>query len=309
MFTTKVLKMKTQVQTLLNNFLPAHSIEYCETERTILFNEPITTSGIVIKFKDGRELFGAASSLTNDNPLMIAAYECLERYLILEQKDKQQNNKTYFTPSNGLALHENYEKACQNAQFELIERSEVLKSWYLNQPAEALSNSNFSKEFLDEFEIWSFDFSNIEGVFVVGVFAQRREDGGQFYCGFGSSNDLPSAKLKAKKEFLTRLHFLMDQPLEPLDSIPRNTGLYHQEFYLHSQNQEYLKDWFDAIGASNLIKKSHFPKIKFKTISPSHWKDFCVVKAYSNEATPLFFGIPPKSFDIKYRYDIPHPIA
>lgn len=301
--------MKKQVQAFLNKYLPNHEIEYCETERSIISNEQITTSGIVLKFKDGKELFGAASSLSNNDPMMIAAFECLERFLILDQKYIQENNDTYFTASNGIAFHETYEKACINAQLELIERSEILKSWYKNQTAKIINSSIFCQEFYDSFKVWCFDFSNIEGVYVIGIFAMQNEFPTKFYCGFGSSTNLKEAELKAKKEFLTRLSFLINQPLDAIDSIPKNTGLYHQEFYLHSENYSHLIDWFSCIAVDQKVKSSLFPVIKFEKISPEHWTDFCVVKAYSNETIPLFFGAPPKSFDFKFRYDIPHPIA
>src|SRR5688500_16604403 len=123
-------KEKDLIHNLLKNYLPPHEITFCDVEKNEIDGLQFLTAGVAVNLHSGVEVFGASSSFSF-SPLIYAAYECIERSVVLDLKGHTVHPDATFRPalSNGVALHTDIEEAKRNALFELIERNEILKSW------------------------------------------------------------------------------------------------------------------------------------------------------------------------------------
>lgn len=303
-----------KVKQTLKRYLPDHELTYCEVEDHEILGMKFQNAGVAARLHDNLDVFGASSSFT-ESPLMFAAYELLERFAILSRpivRHELDSDTFRSSISNGVAIHKTIEEAKMNAQFELLERNEILKSWYFNTPVEHLPVSSLgemSAEAHEHYEFALVDFSTIQNVHVIGVFAFPKNPSVNLVYGFGSASDLHEAILKAKKEFITRLGFLWGESFE--EEVPVNTPDFHQNFYLRPENLCHIKEWlFGSLSTKKSLEKYQLKDMDFVNITPLNWGgDFFVVRAQSHDVIPLFFGQPPKQlFDFPFRCDIPHPI-
>lgn len=304
----------SKVKALLEQTLPRHEITYCEEEEQTILGLKFKNAGVAVKLESGLEFFGASSSQTG-SVLVYAAYECLERFTILTQEriPSFESNSFRYALSNGVALHQTFEKASKNAYLELLERNEILKSWYYNTPIKHLSSDsvNFGEEINQKYEILVVDFSNTPQAHVIGIFALPKSEEVNLIYGFGCAVNLSEAINKAQKEFITRLGFLWDQaPDEEYSN--KNSSSYHQEFYLRKENLPYIKEWLyeGEVPKKEIdglqLKGVDYVNITGKTLDNLYF----VIKATSSDSIPLFFGLPPKHiFDFPFRNEIPHPIV
>lgn len=308
------METNTQIVELLNQYLPTHELLHCEDEDHDILDFKFKIAGVALKLENGLEVFGS-SSAEKSSPLRYAAYECLERFVLLNSAKPQDESLPYkFSLSNGVALHDNFEKASQSALAELVERNEILKSWYYNSPIELLpfdASVSFSQEMSEKYDFFLASFSQIPSHFVTGLFAFPKVSGVNLIYGFGSSAEgLEIATQKAKKEFTTRLGFIWGESAE-LTAHDRKSGLYHQDYYLMPENLHHLKEW---LTGSKYAKKSStrflLEKPEFTDLTPLPWRaSLAMAKAHCQDSIPLFFGEPPlELFDFSHRCDIPHPI-
>ena len=304
-----------KVISTLRQFLPEHEVTYCDVEENEILGLKFKNAGVAVTLHDGLEVFGSSSSQAG-SPLIFAAYELLERYVVLTQSTDNkthESDKFKYSVSNGVALHDTFVKAKDNAYFEMYERNEILKSWYYNTPIKRLPNSllgEMSTEMVNLYEFFVADFTDGHGAPVIGVFALPNMKEMNFICGFGSGQTIEEAVQKAKKEFVTRLGFLWGElPGDEIKIV--NSPGFHQDFYMRHENLNNIREWL--FGQKYPKKKSSSHQMKdvyYVNITPSGWEShFSVVRARSVDAIPLFFGYPPKQiFDFPYRCDIPHPI-
>ena len=309
--------MKTNIsktKEILEQLLPPHEVIYCDVESHDVLGLNFKAAGVAIKLESGQEVYGASSS-EKDDPLIFAGYECLERFVIqgLPKEDKFQSVDFKWSLSNGIALHDTYEEACENSYGELFERSEILKSWYFNTPVRIIPQDMeaFSSELATHYEIIVADFSTDPKRHAIGYFALPKNSKVHLVYGFGSSSDLQKAILKAKKEFITRLGFLWGEEVSESE-VPKNTPDFHQEFYLKPENGHHIREW---LFGTKFGKKEYLgfqlKDVSYVNITPAEWQGkFYVTKATSKDCIPLFFGMAPQHiFDFPYRCDIPHPIV
>jgi len=296
----------------LDRHLPPHEKLYFETENKNILGFEFDISGIAVKLESGEEVYGSSSSFNNSS-IQLAAYELLERYVGIKNLCNTEPGDTYFSFTNGMAIHQDSSKSKKNARLELIERNEIMKSWYFNTPIKKLdynANLSFPNDFLEKYEVSIFDHSNIDGCFVVSIFAFPKNDSFNLIYSFGAAESLLEAVEKSKKEFLTRLGFLWEEKPH-LENIQRNTSSYHQEYYLMSENWSELRKWlFENVHRKKKLSKYECQEIQFLDLTPNGWKDSTFVfKAIGKDYIPLFFGNPPaEKFDFTHRCDIPHPM-
>lgn len=298
---------------LLSDFLPPHEIVYSETEEVLLEGASASVSGIALSLSEDDVIFGSALSFGEDSSIF-AAYECLERFVISRDKPLlQDGTKFRISISNGVALHQSIKEAQLAASLELIERSEILSSWYTNAPAQRLNHPKgfISLENLSKlYDIKVYEFSHLNGFSVIGIFAFPRGAEVNFIAGYGAGLSVTSAYSKALKEFLARYHFLSSETdFQGVQFSP--TADYHQDFYLSDKNYLLIEKWLESaenglFGAQRQVA----PLIEFQDITPGGWQEkLFVFRANSLQTFPLYFGeYPTESFNFKYRCDIPHPI-
>ncbi len=307
---------QSQVEKFLTNYLPPHDLLYCENEFLDALGLKLNISGVAVQIHDGPEVF-ASSSSTKSSVLELAAYECLERFVVLKDKKNESKDKSFaLSLSNGVALHSSVELAKLSAKYELFERHEILKSWYYNTPIEEIKidlYGLFPKEMLAKYRLKIVNFSTDERIKVIGIFAFPNETGLNLSYGFGCGDDLQSAFTKAQKEFFTRFGFLWEQdPHETYATEVSCSPLFHQDFYLKPENHMILWNWLTLNPSKrNESRRDSVRSVSYIDLTPTHWnRDFSVIKAVSEDAIPLFFGKAPReTYNFTYRYDIPHPIV
>lgn len=301
-----------KAQKILSDFLPPHEIIHSESESIELPDLSATVGGIAISFDKDDVIFGSALAY-DDRALEFAAYECLERFVISRSKSQGLEQSSFRASiSNGVALHHSLDEAKLAARLELLERSEILRSWYENSPVERI-NLPFEKGLTglkENYDIIVYEFSNIIGYSVLGIFAFPKKQGKVFLAGFGAGLSVETAYAKALKEFLARYHFLKET--EPPSEINFSaTADYHQDYYLFGKNYMFIQDWLLKVESQRTRRRRGAqPVFEYQDITPSFWaKKLYVVRAMSPQTIPLFFGkFPTTSFNFKYRCDIPHPI-
>ena len=305
------------IKDLFKQLLPPHELTYCEVDVHSILGLHFQTAGVAVKLETGLECYGSSSSFLRAPPLMFAAYECLERYAIHNQLSPPLEGKTFRNSlSNGVAIHQNFFEAKKAAYLELLERNEILKSWYFNTPIRHINLSAeyyFSAEMIDQYDLHFVDFSSIPDCFVVGIFALPKIPSLNPIYGFGSGLNESEGIFKARKEFLTRLGFLWGETPAYEDQLGDiRTPNFHQEFYLRHENLQHLRDWLQE----DRKQKKNFNKyqvrdLNYENITPNAWgSKYPVIKATASDSIPLFFGLPtPELFDFNYRCDIPHPIV
>lgn len=298
------------IQKSLQDYLPPHKLIYCETEESSRFAS-LRVAGIAVQLENGLEVFGSSSSFSED-PLKYAAFELLERYVVQTKvKPSPMNSEhTKFSISNGVAFHESIELASENAWLELVERNEILRSWYLNTPVNELSHLKLSEQtrrLLVDYNVELVDFSNLPGFSVVGLFAFSNQRRPTVY-GFGSGRDCVTAVKKAEKEFWTRMGFVGDEEVGELPPFSTSPD-FHQDFYLHPQNSSILLDWLNS-NDKKISNRYLLTPEKFLNLTPNHWESFRVIQATAKNYIPLFFGdAPSRLFDFTHRCGIPHPLV
>lgn len=302
--------MKEKALANLRKFLPEHTVLHCETEEVSTHDGLMYVAGIAVELSNGLQIFGS-SSASDETCLLLASYEVLERFALLTSNSDVEvpKNKFKYSISNGVALHTDEETAKSSAFLELLERNEILKSWYLNTPIKIVSSEAQYQgpTSLHGYDIMAYDFSTIPGHHVIGVFAFPHDRNKAAMYGFGAGFNLADASKKAGKEFWTRMGFVGD---EVTDSDPdfSCTPDYHQDFYLNPKNTKYLIEWLtspDKKPSDRYMMKG----ISFTSLKPLDWKELKVFKASSEDCIRLFFGdASGADFDFVHRCDIPHPI-
>ncbi len=250
----------------------------------------------------------AMETPSNSVPLLNNTLEIDGRNISIETLFPESPSPEHYqwSKSNGIALHTSLAKACESASLELVERDQVLASWYGASCPQfietALINDISSKleafymtvcvRFNDELA-----FANGKPVFVYGVFLLPRDNHHVLHMGFGAAFDEELGILKAKHELVQRLGFLSDaEPVEELVEV-EPTPDFHLEYFLQAHTYGHIANW---------INGKFFQKEKKRTPSTENQidyaliyggnknntaaTDFFVVKALSQNLIPLVFG-------------------
>jgi hypothetical protein len=216
-----------------------------------------------------------------------------------------------YSLSNGISANIGREAACKSANFELIERDLILRSWYDNLKSIKVSNwVEFPTSFNDNYDIQSYSFSNSDqDCSVVGIFGFPKIHIPLIY-GFGARATIDEAIAVAKRECIQRLGFLWGESIPSQAPTLKCTAEFHQAFYLYPPHHIKLRNWLD----NDLGRMMHVPTCKienrqFIDLTPDHLKHkMYVVKALLKSEIPLTFGLP-RSCNRIYPDRTIHPIA
>lgn len=298
---------------ILEKFLPPHKVIHQEQESITLGGIQASVAGIAVAFNEDDIVFGSSLSFNGDAS-ELAGYELLERYVLTrERKVFQQGAETVFSLSSGVAIHTSTLLAQEASKLELLERNEILRSWYLNAPIRKLQISKYQEWFsflTSNYDFQFYDLSNHPEVRVIGIFAFPHHEGLPFLSGYGAGKDLDSAFEKSKKEFCARYSFLQDVDLNE-EVVFQPNAEFHQNFYLQPGKSKIIIDWLYDSSRSQINPNAFSgQEITYQNLTPGSWaSDFHVSKALSCDVIPLFFGkLPSKTFNFTHRCDIPHPI-
>ncbi len=301
----------------------------------------ISLIGISAMSANGIEVNGSAADLLSDNLATHerAFAELIERIVIVNALssprswtilDGQQRPTTkaghqdIFPPnpserqilakSNGVACGRSWEEATQSAYCELIERHDVLASWFHGRkPTRITTPSSFELDTLSPtYSIACYSFSQDNAaVITTGIFALPKTDSAPLVFGLGAACDLNKSLQKSFREFIQRLGFLWGESIP--DSLPEfsPTPYFHQEYYLYPGNRHKIEAWLAGKRETNSSQpeSSSDTEIQYVNLfsSTAENASYCVVKALAHGFAPLFFGITEN--EAGHTNDDIHPIA
>lgn len=299
-------------------------------DELIIDNEKITLVGFACENKQGVVLSGSAGG--RDNVEDRAFYELLERLTVYENHQLPDNavlsikngqNKIIdekrkgeiMSPhkgedwrqamSNGVAIHQDFLRASNHAQFELLERDAVLASWYgLTLPHK---KEKTPQPFPESYQVELYFFETLNGLHTAMALARPKKEGIPLLYGFGTEKGPEQAEAKAHSELIQRIGFLFDETAD--ENMPfEPSALYLQEFYLRPENQHRIDSWLNGEhGAKGRSLKN--ATINFIDLTLPELKNYSIVKATSEDVIPLIFGkgyrIP--GIEIKTEWEL-HPI-
>lgn len=198
--------------------------------------------------------------------------------------------------SNGVALHETWDLACERALLELVERDRVLGSWYGElelSPAEAPA-------MLDRFltHEWRCALverpaAAVEEVSVAIVVGFPREASRPLARGFAARRSVADALGAAALEAVQGLAFLWDEAIPSAAPELSPTPMFHLDHYLVPATHPVLRGWLD--GAHHGVASSSASAGPFTFVDltpPGSCAGVRVARAISPTARPLVFGEP-----------------
>ncbi len=299
-------------------------------EKTCRAGHPLFLLGLLAENTSNFLVSGSAAGYGSDETIIVRAYfELVERMVCFEripphEAPAERSPDWAYARSNGVAADINYQRACERAYEELVERDVILRSWYGDfSPQEVFDlDKNFDLYSKELFKL--FDFKIVQFVdgdfFVAACLAFSKNDKSFDIQGFGCARTQKQSKEKAFKECLQRLAFLMGETFvsEISDLSFSPTPFYHQEFFAHPQSREILVRWMNGDhkkfkGSLYLSRDNpkHTSQPSFEDLTPEHLKDkMVVVRAHHQEKIPVVFGRNYPYLKPEYHKIIPiHPIA
>jgi hypothetical protein len=295
-------------------------------ETTDVAGVQIHVAGIYVRDQQGDVATGSAGDLV-ESPLDRAYFELLERASILAMSGVQvrrlptrsasglqrehvdmdlvapanvDSARWRYSKSNGVAVAQTWDEACSRAQWELIERDRILRSWYgeLVPVRAVLPPGLLPTELCTvySFEAYLFPDPNDSDVDVAGVFAFPKRDDAPLLYGFGARPSSRHALVVALGECIQRLGFLWgeDIPVEQPDRSP--TPDFHQEFFLWRGSHDGLRDWLKGrhkeLGVElHRSKTAPGRERRFVDLTPPELSlKLFVAKALAESEIPLVFG-------------------
>lgn len=277
--------------------------------------------GLTAEGKKGSVVASAVS--TEEFPWGRAYFELLERVAIVESSlgDAEDPQRTQgfwsFSRSNGVAAHTELELAKASARYELIERNQILRSWFGQITPQLFSSSPAGDlhSLSQYYEFESYDF----GASVVGIFGFPRTREYPLVQGYGARECLESSVRHATAELLQRLGFLWGESVP--DRIPEfsPSADFHLEYFLTQEGENRLRRWLSGehAGLFNVYQLNDECEAPFfEDLTPQSLKaSLYVVRAHSNHLMPLTFGMgnpfldPIEKIPEELRPLLVHPIA
>lgn len=156
-----------------------------------------------------------------------------------------------YARSNGVAAGASFADACRAAEFELIERDRVLRSWYGQSLPRRLSTPTLAGPFAGpeadnathHFQAYQFGDDRCRGPVVVGVFGFPRHGSAPLVYGFGAGEVRSTALSHAERECRQRLGFLWGEDVPQAAPAFATTAAFHQEYYLWPGGHPHLRAW------------------------------------------------------------------
>ena len=223
--------------------------------------------------------------------------------------------------SNGFAIHTNLEQAKASALYELIERDNLLFTFFFKKKVYRITNDNISvqnKAIIDYIEdlgyrtyiIYSSIDINVHSIFTLAINNHRADR--PFCITAGACNiDLEVATGKSLQELVTGLIYAVEKKnWKKYDSVSEVKNLLdHRDYYFNSNSNIVFDNIFNSIPLSNNIKtinfqsyqtESEYLESQFKQLDLRLYcvikvlnfsdKSFYLVKYISPDLIPMDFG-------------------
>ena len=279
----------------------------------------ICLAGIAAQHETGRTATGSAAAL-DEAPLARAGFELCERVAILEcvlsDIDAIPTRNRSGVPlgvvtrqrvfpaapaeaswryamSNGVALYSEWERACDSALLEAVERDAVLRSWLGGSRPRALPvpRSPFTEAIADFYELHFAEFSACEAT-VCGAFGFPKRAEVPLLTSFGAGPNLQTAWLRCETEALQRVGFLWGEEIPSAKPALTGDAMSQQEYYLWPESHRYLRSWLSGKYEQRPTpaRRQH-RGLPFADLTPHAFRErLFVAKALDPECTPLVFG-------------------
>jgi hypothetical protein len=316
------------------------------TDDVVVDGVELRRAGLSSVAPTGEEVTGAAVEVTS-SPIPRGSFELLERASILDALLRPQPSYELFgsdgarigrrvagdvfpespdparwryARSNGVAIHQDWERAAEGAWLELLERDRVLRAWYgETRPVRVegcADEGPLARTKSYEWVAYAFpepsppDAASRQ-VDVVGVFGFPETATAPLVCGYGARSGRGAALAAATREALQQLGFLWGEPVADAPPVSAPTPLFHLEHFQWPAHREGLRRWLE-VGHEHLWRgtRASGPRdIGFVDLTPP-WLEggLRVAKAVADGALPLTFG------DCPFATHLPcdlrtHPIA
>jgi hypothetical protein len=295
-------------------------------ETTCVSGVRIHVAGLSARCDAGETAIGSAGDLL-ESPLRRAYFELLERastvtmfetkgtYLATRSASgvgrervgmgaivptTRDPDRWRYARSNGVAAGSSWHEACARAEWELVERDRILRSWYGELPpirvelpratVPSALNTVYS------FEAYLFGDSASSNVEVAGVFGFPRRPDAPLLYGFGARPSVQRAVAVAAGECVQRLGFLWGEAIPSQAPIPSPTPDFHQDFFLWPSAHDRLHRWLggehlecdlEFVGSEPARKAER----RFVDMTPPELTSrLFVAKAVPDGEIPLVFG-------------------
>jgi len=220
--------------------------------------------------------------------------------------------------SNGVALHDGWERAVERARWELAERDRVVGSWYgavapvpylgpLPDELGLLTRHDWRAVRIPEPDEGRFS----RDVEVVAVFGFPREPGLPLALGYGGRDSERGALETAAAEALQLLAFLWGEPPPPSSPPPGPSPMHHLDHFQYSGSHARARAWLEGSRRVGRHARSPAPasRMGFVDLTPPWLKPgLRVVKAFCQGSIPLTFGDSPFAAHLPPEERV-HPIA
>ncbi|MET0384439.1 MAG: YcaO-like family protein [Polyangiales bacterium] len=215
--------------------------------------------------------------------------------------------------SNGVALRESWQAACDAALCELVERDRVLRAWNGECAPSRLDPGpdSLARALHPHYRVIAYEFGVQNPAprhRVAGLFLFPTALVAPLVYGFAAAYDAHVACARAEREALQRLAFLWGEPLPAVPPDPTPTPDFHQDYYLYPPHQARLRAWLETPRPT--LKKRVAPlydgaPVSFVDLTPAPLRErLSVAKAISPRARRLRFGLASHSSIAS-----PHPIV
>ncbi|HEY6559486.1 MAG TPA: YcaO-like family protein [Polyangiaceae bacterium] len=232
--------------------------------------------GLCCESREGECATGSAASVAG--PDVVRAYfELVERAAVLDATSRQgrhdvcgrdgawrarvaaaelfpespEPERWRYARSNGVALGRDASDACARAEWELVERDRVLRSWQGESTplASGVTPDALSASLFDVYEFQSHLFPPAHAevgsphVVVAGVFGFPKQASAPLIFGFAGRATAADALDAASRECVQRLGFLWGETIPVTDPPFAPTAEFHQEYFLWPRQHDKLRSW------------------------------------------------------------------
>jgi hypothetical protein len=211
--------------------------------------------------------------------------------------------------SNGVAVHVDWQSACQRALWELAERDRVLASWYGHVRPERIDGAPVGLGRVTssyDWSAWAFpqedDGSFSRGIEVVGVFGFPTKADLPLALGFAARPRRQAALEDATREAIQLLGFLWGEPSPVASAETAPTAMGHLDFYQVRENHGLLRSWLagEHLSYAAVDRRGQTPTerlghdVLYVELTPA-WLggSLRVAKAVCPATRPLVFGESP----------------
>jgi ribosomal protein S12 methylthiotransferase accessory factor YcaO len=211
-----------------------------------------------------------------------------------------------YARSNGVALGLDHAEACTRAEWELIERDRILRSWHgETRPAavqEPLAVAALPPALVEVYEFRAClfppgdDDCAPDGAAVAGVFGFPRQERAPLIFGFGARAGAGDALGAAGRECIQRLAFLWGEDIPAGDPPFAPTAEFHQEYFLQPRRHQTLQHWLShgRHDAARPVPRAPLASARgrgFADLTPAALRGkIAIVKALPRAELPLCFG-------------------